>query len=373
MKVERRYTRRERPKDLSYVHFEPEGGGIVVNASEQGLAFHAATALRQTGPIHLCVSPNPIEQIKLTAEIAWMDEKKKSGGLRLTEVTADAKNQILQWLTPTSESEAPAGKFKFPPSAVVEETDLRFRTGNGTLDQLSLATDSAMLTGPDSTALGALRSRSMPATAFLSAPILQERQTSIHWQLLLRALATAFLILVLAFMPAFFFQHFRREVGSSLIRIGERLKGSRDTQSDAAPSIPVQISNPSPGSTPSVTSPVLGSSAKETLDHSDPAPSTQTRQETANSADSRFVDRHTRQSFAHAPPARGRSALARQLWSALGAGDSSAEVPLAQLYLTGDGVPRNCEQALVLLRVASKKGNIEARQQLRQLKKGGCR
>jgi TPR repeat protein len=57
----------------------------------------------------------------------------------------------------------------------------------------------------------------------------------------------------------------------------------------------------------------------------------------------------------------------------LNAGDRSAEVPLAQLYLTGDGVPRSCDQARILLRAASKNGNIEALRQLQQLKKSGCR
>ena len=79
METERRFAQRTRPQELSYIQFEPEGGGIVVNASRQGLAFHAATALRLTGPIQLCVSPNPMLQIKLAAEIVWMDETKKLG------------------------------------------------------------------------------------------------------------------------------------------------------------------------------------------------------------------------------------------------------------------------------------------------------
>jgi TPR repeat protein len=69
----------------------------------------------------------------------------------------------------------------------------------------------------------------------------------------------------------------------------------------------------------------------------------------------------------------GRRAFARQLWSAIGAGDSSAEVPLAELYLKGDGVPKNCEQAAVLLRAASKNGNVEALEKLKNLSKKGCR
>jgi TPR repeat protein len=53
--------------------------------------------------------------------------------------------------------------------------------------------------------------------------------------------------------------------------------------------------------------------------------------------------------------------------------DSSAEVDLARLYLRGEGVPRNCEQAKVLLRAAAKGGSGEARQQLKKLRARGCR
>jgi hypothetical protein len=76
MKPERRGTHRARPEELSYIQFEPEGRGIVVKASEQGLAFHVAAELRQPGPIRLSISPHPTRQIKLTAEIAWTDQTK---------------------------------------------------------------------------------------------------------------------------------------------------------------------------------------------------------------------------------------------------------------------------------------------------------
>ena len=63
MNLERRSLQREIPEKLSYIQFEPEGGGIVLNASEQGLAFHAANAVRQPGPIRLCISPNPAQRL----------------------------------------------------------------------------------------------------------------------------------------------------------------------------------------------------------------------------------------------------------------------------------------------------------------------
>jgi TPR repeat protein len=61
------------------------------------------------------------------------------------------------------------------------------------------------------------------------------------------------------------------------------------------------------------------------------------------------------------------------LWSAVEKGNSTAEMDLADLYLHGDGVTRNCDQARVLLSVASQKGNAEAMQKLSDLNRTGCR
>ena len=66
------------------------------------------------------------------------------------------------------------------------------------------------------------------------------------------------------------------------------------------------------------------------------------------------------------------SATPQQLWLAVQAGNMKAAVALADLYARGDGVPVNCEQARVLLLVASEKRNAEAPKKLQELDKGGC-
>jgi hypothetical protein len=377
MKPERRSTHREKPEKLSYIQFEPEGGGIVVNASEQGLAFHVATALRQPGPIRLSISPNPMQQIKLAAEIAWIDETKKSGGLRFTKLTADAGNQIRQWLAQTSGSETLDGKLGLPSGAPSEESEPCAHAPNGTSVLLSPipipVSGIAMRSRADAAGIPFARFSGIPTATLLPAPFSPEKQISISCPRPLRRVATGFLIFAFVFMPILLLQNFRREIGNSLIRMGEKLKGNGDSQPDAPSSIPVQISIPSSGSTASAPNPIREAPTRETLDQLDPAASTQTTRGTVNSTDSRIADpQNSRQRFADAHSRRGRSALARQLWSALRAGDSSAEVTLAQLYLTGDGVPRNCEQARVLLRAASKNGNIQALRQLRKLNESAC-
>jgi len=204
-----------------------------------------------------------------------------------------------------------------------------------------------------------------------------ESQKPILWPRLLNGLAIGFFILVFLFMPFFFSRNFRHEIGDSLVRIGEQLNGNRDAQADPSSPIPPPISNQNSMSVPAVPNTAPADSTKESSDQSGPAASIQrgqTTQDAANSADTGVADHQNSGQHSTWINARsGRSALARQLWSALRAGDASAEVPLAQLYLKGDGVPRNCEQALVLLRAASKNGNMEARQQLRQLGKRPCR
>ncbi|PYU22883.1 MAG: hypothetical protein DMG30_13540 [Acidobacteria bacterium] len=71
----------------------------------------------------------------------------------------------------------------------------------------------------------------------------------------------------------------------------------------------------------------------------------------------------------HVQP-RNPTVASQLLWSAVEKGSSAAEMDLADLYLHGDGVARNCDQARVLLSAASRKGNVEA---MHDLNRTGCR
>jgi TPR repeat protein len=66
------------------------------------------------------------------------------------------------------------------------------------------------------------------------------------------------------------------------------------------------------------------------------------------------------------------SATPQQLWSAVQTGNMKAAIALADLYARGEVVPVNCEQARVLLVLASEKNNAEASKKLQELDKGGC-
>jgi TPR repeat protein len=61
------------------------------------------------------------------------------------------------------------------------------------------------------------------------------------------------------------------------------------------------------------------------------------------------------------------------LWKAVSKQNSRADLLLAELYLRGDGVPKSCDQARLLLVAATKKGAPGAVEQLRGLESSGCK
>ena len=70
---------------------------------------------------------------------------------------------------------------------------------------------------------------------------------------------------------------------------------------------------------------------------------------------------------------RDPSVAAQLLWKAVSKHNTAAAVLLSNLYLRGDGVPRSCDQARLLLVAAAKRGSPLAAQQLRNLESQGCR
>lgn len=64
---------------------------------------------------------------------------------------------------------------------------------------------------------------------------------------------------------------------------------------------------------------------------------------------------------------------AQWLWKAVAKGNAGATVTLADLYLHGQGVPKNCDQGRLLLDIGAKKGAHGAAERLRNLQAFGCR
>ncbi len=70
---------------------------------------------------------------------------------------------------------------------------------------------------------------------------------------------------------------------------------------------------------------------------------------------------------------RNPSQAADWLWKSVAKQNSEATVILADLYLRGDGISKNCDQARVLLDAAARKGRMDASERLRHMQAFGCR
>ncbi len=69
---------------------------------------------------------------------------------------------------------------------------------------------------------------------------------------------------------------------------------------------------------------------------------------------------------------RDNAEAALWLWKAVGKGNLAATMTLSDMYLRGDGVPKSCDQARVLLDAAARKGGKAAAERLRNLQAFGC-
>jgi hypothetical protein len=69
---------------------------------------------------------------------------------------------------------------------------------------------------------------------------------------------------------------------------------------------------------------------------------------------------------------RDSKQAAQWLWKAVGKQNLPATLVLSDLYLRGDGVPKNCDQARLLLDAAARKGAAAAAGRLRSLQAFGC-
>jgi TPR repeat protein len=69
---------------------------------------------------------------------------------------------------------------------------------------------------------------------------------------------------------------------------------------------------------------------------------------------------------------RNSAEAAKWLWRAIAKHNANATFLLSDLYLKGDGVSKNCDQARVLLDTAALKGIRGAGERLRHLQAFGC-
>jgi PilZ domain/SPOR domain len=122
LRTERRHLPRMSVTGSAYVNLDPNSGGVILNISEGGLCFQSTAPIQQTETIRFWFSyrrhrittdeglgskdellTRGISRfIEVGSELAWTDQTRKMGGLRFTNLTAEAREQIRDWIHKSS-------------------------------------------------------------------------------------------------------------------------------------------------------------------------------------------------------------------------------------------------------------------------------
>jgi hypothetical protein len=126
---ERRRAPRAKPTGLTYVKFEPDNGGTLLDVCESGIRFQVIAPVEERGRIQLWFVLDTSSHIEVSGELAWIDDSRRSGGLKFTQPSKQAREQLRTWLSrqqPVSAPvDTPLDPIKEPRSAPPTELEAR--------------------------------------------------------------------------------------------------------------------------------------------------------------------------------------------------------------------------------------------------------
>jgi PilZ domain/SPOR domain len=237
MKPERRRPPRVKPEGLAYINIEPDNGGIVLNISDGGLCFHSVAPVQASKVIRFWFSAEG-NRIDADGRLAWLDEKRKTGGVQFQSLSAEAHQKIRTWMGQTTESLAPERK----PATVVRA-----------------ATVTQVRVNPAKNALSAVATVVPAAQKALP----QWFKAAMRKGEFYRGLATGLLI-GLVVTGGILFRSHRRQLGEFLIHMGQRFAPASQAQvpSSIAKSVPAVVpAAPAPSRQPTTAPASLPKSA----------------------------------------------------------------------------------------------------------------
>lgn len=232
---------------LAYVNLAPDNGGIVLNVSEGGLGFQVVSAVQQLGAIPFWCSLAGNDRFEAVGELAWTDATRRTGGLRLTSAPPGVREQILNLAglppSPRPAPEVPMAQVHavLPPTApsasqsekhVAPASDSIFR-------QITLLPETRVASAP--------RVTSSPVA--LARPVEKAVSTASRTRFpkFFRRAVTGLVILTAA-GAAILLNGYRRQVGVSLMWLGERFAKMSVPQSVSPVSVRDSESSPAPES-----------------------------------------------------------------------------------------------------------------------------
>jgi hypothetical protein len=409
---ERRHAQRNRPEQLVYVDLGPFNGGIMLNVSEGGFRFCAVSPLRPNEKIHFVFAVDRTRRLEGTGQLEWTEENGKVAGLRFTDVSEEFRREIRQWLTKSQPSVGAGREFipataapvhtlekscpdlkaeppeVQPASPLVEKPELKIEAPPAA----AAAADTAEHELPKMLHAAAPKEREEAAAQSKAAERKRPKELATAKEVqkgssprLRRAAAVGIAAAVMAVLLAAVVFSFRREVGESLIRLGEKMVGETKPANSVRSAKPKTLSVTSAtDSSANLPSGPPAADARANLVPAEApliqkAPSTPVAGSPKVAAQGTALEEPGQAELAAAKRILGSKNGSRDipvamklLWLAVQKGNPAAVLTLSDLYLRGQVVAKNCAQARVLLMAAAKKGSAEAKARLEQSRQEGC-
>jgi PilZ domain-containing protein len=375
--VDRRMKFRKVPEKFAFIQLERDDGGAVLNISEGGLSFSTFAPIEQKGPIHFWFSLNLSERIDAWGEVTWTDKTKKVGGLRFIRLPERAGRQIREWISEPVSPQLADGKPATPeeagrPSQVAaSKPDAVARFVSKAHSGRSLIFANSILSGSDDLGDSTAPPDTLREVEAKGELVPMQRHLSEKRRQFRRGLLLGIGISVAIVVPAMKYWSYRHE-NRGFVKTSAELPAR--TSASALPSTPIQPT------APSASIDIFRSGNQNNGIAKGHAPSTPAT-ETGGHSSLHALGAPLTSPSARAPlgpvlngnASRQKPAMTpQQLWALVQAGNSKAAVALAELYIKGEGVSQNCNQARVLLLVASEKRNPEAIKRLHELDKTDC-
>ena len=373
---DRRQTPRTKLVEIAYIGMGPENGGLVLDVSDGGLSFHSVAPVQPAETIHFLLSLRGHSRIEGAGEVVWTNEMRTVCGLRFTSLSSGAREHLNNW---TNQSRMPV------PAREKTESPALQATPQTEEPPASLPSRSENSTQP----LFAIPPAGQVADeVYLSEPT---GRTLGGGQLFLWIL---FVLLGAVLVGSAYL--YGLHVGQSQVSSVARPAAESASQTEPSIAEPAPVPAPpvatdaSPAPDGATSIPNVASSAPggDLVNASKPDDATASalQRTGAEEHDTVAPDQRAQQAaevgkselaaalaFLNGDKGpRDSSKAVHQLWAALANGNSEAEVILADLYVRGDGVAKNCEQGRVLLKAAAKSGNAQAKVKLDELNANGC-
>ena len=393
---DRRQFPRTKLAEIAYIGMGPENGGLVLDVSDGGLSFHSVAPVQQSETIRFLLSLRGHSRIEGTGEVVWTDAMRTVCGLRFTSLSSGAREHLNNWTNqsrmpaaargkPSSSAPSPGPQVENSPFAAASPATIPnrplFAISPADLPYLSAPSGPSFLLEPRFlwAVMGLLGTVLVVVAFFVGVHVGKSQIASVARPLTppaarsespLRAPASESAPAGAAEFPA---SPATSAPGAppDVSTAAAAIPSAEQQAPSATASAPIAAaSNPSSAAVGALESDATTAnklSRPGTGKHGASAPDPHTQQEIGNS--------ELAAALADLNGNSGRRDAAKavkELWQAVGNGSTDAAVILSDLYMSGDGVVKNCEQARILLTAATRSGNLQARIKLGELETNGC-